>query len=410
MYSQIIPLITPILSLGILTLGNGFYTTLTTLQLSDLNFSNLTIGLISAFYFAGMMLGAFFSQSIVLKTGHIRSFSFCAALMSISCMIQGMYETAVIWGIARFIAGFALSGLFVVIGSWCISGVEKKYKGLSLGLYLFVFYLAQSAGQLLLKFNYSSKMMPFCIISILACCSIIPVSLTKFNAPQPQTPEMESPFKYIKFIPLGSFSAFISGMLIGVIYSLFPLALDVMKMSNSQIAYIMSATIFGGMIFQIPIGKLSDAIDRRLVLLGISIFSLIFTFLAMFFSYNAAAILIFSFFIGGFVFSIYPISISQSCDNLDESKTVVIISIITLVNGIGLMLGPVIGSFFLNLVNGINGLFLFIIISNILLTILILYIIYKRNPVNISDKVSYTIAPPRVTIGISDVIEEKLNR
>ena len=407
MFSSFVPLIAPIVSLCILTLGNGFFTTLTTVQLSNMQLSTVMIGIISASYFAGMMIGSFFSQNIISKVGHIRAYCVFAALMSISCMFQGIVDNILVWTILRFICGYALAGLFIVIESWCIAGVEEQYKGRIMGFYLFSFYLAQSVSQLFLKIEYNPELIAFCIISALACFSIIPVCLTRFQAPQPETPEFVSPKKYFKRIPLGIVAALIAGMILGGIYTMLPLSLKSVNLSNAEIAYIMSITIFGGMLFQLPIGKISDSFDRRIVMLGVCVFVVIISIIICFTNYSFWHLFILCFFVGCVSFAIYPISISHACDHVDVSKTVAVISIITLFYGIGSMLGPLVVTLFIDLFGGITGFFLFLLSASFVLGCYIVWRIYKREPVEDDEKVQFTVTAPRVAIGMAEIMEQK---
>ena len=409
MFSAFIPLVAPILSLCILTLGNGFFTTLTTVQLSNMQLSTVMIGIISASYFAGMMLGSFFSQSIISKIGHIRAYCVFAALMSTSCMFQGIIDNTLIWGILRFVCGYALAGLFIVIESWCIAGVGDQYKGRIMGFYLFAFYFAQSASQLFLKIDYNPELVAFCIISALACFSIIPVCITRFKTPQPETPELVSPGKYFKIVPLGMIAALIAGMILGGIYTMLPLSLKSASLSNSEIAYIMAITIFGGMLFQLPIGKISDSFDRRRVMLVVCILIIIVSTIVCLFHNSFWQLFILCFFIGSVSFAVYPISISHSSDHVDVSKTVAIISIVTLFYGIGSMLGPVVATVFIDLLGGITGFFLFLLVCAAILGIYIFYRMFQREPIKDSEKVHFTPTAPRMAIGMVEVMEQNFN-
>lgn len=408
MHKSFIPLITPILSCCILTLGNGFYTTLTTVQLTKLNFSTIVVGIISAVYFAGMLLGSLHSQTIISKVRHIRAYSVFAALMSICCLFQGVVIDPWLWGILRFICGYALAGLFIVIESWCISSVDDQYKGRIMGLYLFAYYLAQTCGQFFLKINYSNELVAFCIIAGFACFSIIPVSLTRHNTPQPESPEFVSPIKYMKIIPLGLCAAFIGGVLIGSIYTMLPLAFKTSNFTDSQLANIMAVTILGGMIFQLPIGKLSDSFDRRKVILGICISIVFFSILICIFHKVYLQILIFSFFIGSGIFTIYPISISHSSDLVDISKSVIVISIITLFFGLGSMLGPLFVTIFIDLLGGINGFFIFTLISSLVLGIYTYVRILKKDPVDDSEKVTFTPTTSNTVMEMKESIQQSI--
>jgi MFS family permease len=405
MFTSFAPLIVPILSMCILTLGNGFFTTLTTVQLSNMQMSTVMIGIISATYFTGMMLGSFFSQNIIAKVGHIRSYSVFAALMSICCLFQGVVEDPLIWSILRFICGFALAGLFILMESWCLASVEIKFKGRIMGFYLFAFYMAQSAGQLLLKIEYSSELIAFCIISALACFSIIPVCLTRFTAPEPEKPEFVSPLKYFKIIPLGILAAFIAGGVLSCVYTMLPLSLKSIDFSNSQIASLMSITIFGGMLFQLPIGKLSDIFDRRKVMFCVCVVCVVASVAVCFFHSGYWQMLALCFIVGSVSFAIYPLSISHASDKVDASKTIAVVSIITLFYGIGSMVGPLLVSEFIGYLGGITGFFLFLAVSAFVLGIYTLWKIYKTEPLDSEEKGSFTVITPRTAIGMATVVE-----
>jgi MFS family permease len=405
MFTSFIPLIAPILSMCILTLGNGFFTTLTTVQLSNMQMSTIMIGVISATYFFGMMLGAFFSQNIIAKVGHIRSYSVFAALMSICCLFQGVSGNPLLWSVLRFICGFALAGLFIVIESWCISSVEIKYKGRIMGIYMFLFYLAQSVSQLFLKIEYSSELIAFCIISALACFSIIPVCLTRFATPEPEKPEFVSPVKYFKIIPLGIIAAFIAGVVLGCIYTMLPLSLKSVNFSNSQIASLMAITIFGGTLFQLPIGKLSDIFDRRRVMFGVCLVLILSSAAVCFFHSTYWQMIVLCFLVGSVSFAIYPLSISHASDKVDASKTVAVISIITLFFGIGSMVGPLAVTEFIDYLGGVVGFFVFIAVSALILGAYTFWKIRHIDPVDDAEKGSFTVISPRSAIGMAELVE-----
>ena len=130
-------LFAPILSMCILTIGNTFYTTYTTLELEKMGQSNFIVGLISAAYFTGMVLGSYFTQRLILRIGYIRAYALFATLMAAGAMSQGVFYDVNVWAVARFICGYALAGLFIVVEAWCLEGAGSKHKGLVLSIYLF---------------------------------------------------------------------------------------------------------------------------------------------------------------------------------------------------------------------------------------------------------------------------------
>ena len=122
----------PTLSMVILTLGNGFLTTLTTLTLKHGAMSVAVVGAISSFYFIGIALGSYFTPTLINRVGHIRAYATFAAMISVATLIQGMWGNIWIWGGMRLIYGYGLAGLFILIESWVATAGGDDSKGWAL--------------------------------------------------------------------------------------------------------------------------------------------------------------------------------------------------------------------------------------------------------------------------------------
>src|SRR4051812_1462624 len=107
-------LLPPLLGTALLTIGIGSYSTLTTLQLQDLHYSVWAIGLVASLYFAGMIVGSYYAQSLIIRLHHIRSYVVFVAIMALAALLQGLIPNAWLWAVTRFIAAFCLAGSFVV--------------------------------------------------------------------------------------------------------------------------------------------------------------------------------------------------------------------------------------------------------------------------------------------------------
>lgn len=90
-------ILTPIVAMCVLSFGNGFFTTYSSIELNSLGRSNLMIGLISAAYFFGMTAGSYFSQFTIVRVGYIRAFVLFASLMAISTLTVGIFKEVPIW-------------------------------------------------------------------------------------------------------------------------------------------------------------------------------------------------------------------------------------------------------------------------------------------------------------------------
>lgn len=384
-------ILTPIVAMCVLSFGNGFFTTYSSIELNSLGRSNFMIGLISAAYFFGMMAGSYFSQTTIVRVGYIRAFVLFASLMAISTLIVGIFKEVPIWLFFRFVCGFSLAALFIIIESWCILSSEKKNRGLVFSIYLLIYYGSQALSQLMINVHFSQQILAYCFISSLCSIAIVLMAFTKTVAPVPQSEEICSPLAIMRKVPLAMVASVIGGSLLGAIYTILPVFLVRVDSTHNMISFLMMTTILGGMLLQVPMGKLSDIIDRRKVILlagaGICLASILICMLHS--SYFIFTIIIFIF--GGCAFVIYPLSISHASDFLDEDEILGAIGVLTIAYGLGSVVSPVVISSFMAFV----GPFGFFIITALLSASLCLYSIYRISKrKSATDTVQFTAATP----------------
>lgn len=400
-------IITPIIAMCVLSFGNGFFTTYSSVELDALGRSNFMIGIISSAYFLGLTIGSYYSQFTVLRVGFIRAFVLFASLMAISTLVLGIFKGITVWIIFRFICGFSLAALFIIIESWCILSSEKKNRGLIFSIYLFIYYGSQAMSQLMINVHFSQSLLAYCFISTLCSIAIVLMAFTKTVAPVPHSEEVSSPLKIMKKVPLAVVAGLLGGATIGTIYTILPIFIVRVENSHDVVSTIMMITILGGMLLQIPMGKLSDIIDRRKVILlasaGVLVASIAVCVFYKFYLIFALSLFLF----GGCAFVIYPLSISHASDFLEENEVIGAIGVITISYGVGSVIGPVIITNFMSVV-GPFGLFAMVILLSSILCVYTIYRIGKRS--SATGNVQFTAATPE-TIGFSEaqeVISEKL--
>lgn len=363
--------IAPLASIMTLVLGAGFYTTLTTLDLTAKGIDKWIIGCVSSAYFCGLLISAFRSQHFILRVGHIRAFATFASIICVTTLLQGLYFSPTLWVVLRFFSGYGLAGIAVVVESWLMDGSDQRDRGTILAIYMFAYYLAQGISQLFLTYEYATDIEPYCLIAILSALSILPVCMTRFNAPCPEHPNI-LPFQYLlKRVPLGVWGCVCSGLILGPLYSLLPDYLHGAGKEDQQVALIMTAVILGGTLLQYPIGKLSDKFDRRRVLLGVSIISVLLFILFIPDFYATSWLASIGFFMGGATFTIYPLCISHTCDHIKQENMISAISTLLLAYGAGSAIGPLFSPIFTKLF-GPNGLCFYLVVVGIIMILLVL--------------------------------------
>lgn len=351
----------PLLSLFILILGVGFFSTLLALVMTLNGAPALSIGALTGVYYAGLVFGSFRIERFISRVGHIRAYSAFSSTLAVVCLLHGMLYNVWFWLGLRFIAGFACAGLFVVIESWLLCKSTRVNRGQILALYMITFYAAQSLGQFILNVGDPHTMLLFALTSMTCSLSIIPLSMTHVQSPQYDEPSTLSLKTLLNKSASGLLGCFSSGLIMGGIYGLMPVFLTHLFHDKAEVAKYMFAIILGGMLLQYPVGKLSDVYERRLMLIIIASASIL-VFLAVLLTNHQIIWLFFGLMmlIGGLTFTFYPISITHACDSLDTADIVAGTQSLLLAYSVGAMIGPFIAPLFMQLL-GADGLFIYFI-------------------------------------------------
>lgn len=374
-------IIAPIIAIFFAMFANGYLTTFVSIRLYAMGGNEWIIGNISAGYYIGIALGAFTCERFTLRVGHIRAYSTFATIAAIATLLCGLIPNLKLWFLFRFITGYCIAGIWVVIESWFLNISNSSNRGKYLAIYMFTIYSANTLGQILLKFSDEYYLKDFVIIAIFTSASIIPIAINSVNAPQIDQPNFVSIKKLFKISPSGIMACFVAGILLAVLYSLLPYFYELQNINKSRIALLMAITILGGTLLQFPIGYVSDIIDRRKVLIFVSGVLTIVSILIFFVDVNSNIFLPLMFIFGGVIFAINPLGMSHVCDYIKNENIVSVTQGLVLVYGIGNILGPFISPIFLSIF-GPYGLFIFFASIGVIFFIFLIYRInlIDRNP------------------------------
>jgi MFS family permease len=131
----------------------------------------------------------------------------------------------------------------------------------------------------------------------------------------------------------------------------------------------MLATVLGGLAFQIPVGRLSDRFDRRMVLAGLCTGLVITSIALVHLPKNLLAIMPVAFLFGGFLSTLYPVSVTHGHDAMHGEQIVAVTGRLILLFGLGCICGPLLGTSFMTYF-GINGVLHLIAAAALLLAVL----------------------------------------
>lgn len=355
----------PLLGLFILSVGNGFLSSLTTLRLDASGASATMVGIVSSAYFIGLTIGALFHDRLIVRIGHIRAYSSFASLGVVSILMQALSADWTVWILARLVYGWTTVGIFLVIESWLLLAADQSVRGRLLALYMISFYGAGALSQVLLgSVAGLGETAPFITAAMLASLSVLPIVILPRITPTVERVEALKPSRLFQMSPSGVIGCFGSGVAIAAIYSLLPLYLQHTGLQVEEVGHMMASVILGAMVLQYPVGRWSDRQDRRIVLITLAFICLLLCAAILLLPHTSTTLMITMFLFGGGVFAIYPVSVSFAADRASSESLVPIIQGLLLINSLGSAISPIAISPVMNHF-GASGLFWSLAVLNV---------------------------------------------
>jgi MFS family permease len=358
---------TLILATSGIQLANGFFGTFISLRvvLDDFEMA----GVVLSSYFAGFTAGAFFCGRIIARFGHIRVYAAFAGMVVAATATMPLIVGPIAWTILRVVIGFGCAGLFVTTESWLNAKAKSSERGRVFSIYMVGTFIALGLGQLLIGRIDIESAAPLNIIVILFAVALVLVSTTRAEPPAVIT-EASQPFSRLFFgAPVAVTGAALSGLITGAFYALVPVWMQGEDIERTTIGVVMLAAVLGGLAAQIPIGRLSDRFDRRIVLsalgIGLAATSVALVYLPHIPTTVLPGVAVF----GGLMSSLYPVCVAHAHDRMPADRVVAVSGQLILLSGLGSVLGPLIG---MNLMQrfGLDGVFYLMTVAALLLAII----------------------------------------
>jgi len=402
---------------GIIVVSHGFQGNLLGIRSVIENFNFIATGIMMSTYFVGFFIGATVVPRLVTKVGHIRVFAAFASMASLSSLVHVVFVDPYIWIFARFLTGFSMIGIFIIVESWLNDRANNKTRGKVLSLYMLVTYVGMALGNLLLNVSNPRYYEPFILISLLFSIALIPILLTKRKPPKFRKNSAIKIKELFKISPFGTVSMFCTGFIFAPIFSLLSVYAVTMKLGIFETSLLLVGVMLAGALFQWPIGSLSDKFDRRKIIIGSSLAAIIFSLSAIFvsgignslpnlfiestvsFNYfsttmDKTRLFIFIILLAGVTLPLFSLNLALVNDYIPKEKFVAAGSGLNIIFGLGAMAGPIMCSILMHFL-GPNGFFVHLLIF---LFAIIVFGFYRLSQREIENNPESTFTPLPTTI------------
>ena len=393
----------------ILMLAHGFQGNLLGVRAVIEDFDFLATGAMMSGYFIGYFVGANTIPELVSRVGHIRVFAAFASMASLSILIHAIFVDPIVWTIGRFMTGYSLVAIFIVMESWLNDRATNRTRGQLLAIYMFLTFVALASGSLLLNFSSPEKYEPFILVSLLLSFALVPILLTKRKAPKFKKIGYLKIKDLYKISPLGSVSMFCNGFIHSAIFTLTAVYAALMNFTIFEISLLIFLITFAGGLFQLPIGYFSDQSDRRVIIIFCTFFASIFSILLIISSgmslenmYLATNVgmdkimfFVYAVLYAGVALPIFSLTLAYVNDYIPKEKFVAAGAGMQVVFGVGAIFGPISCTLLMTKF-GTNGFFIHLLIFHLIIGIFGMYRITKR-PYKDNPESTFTPLPRNIT-------------
>ncbi len=394
MAGQLLPIAALLASTFLMLLAGGLAGILLPIRGGMEGWSTTTIGWMGASYSLAFTVACIVVPHFVRRVGHVRVFSALLTLLSMALLLHALIVEPVSWMIFRGIAGFALAGSYMIIESWLNERVTNETRGMVFSVYMIITMVGLMCGQYIMPFGDPATQTLFIVCALIYAGALLPTALSSAQSPRPLTQVSLDLKGLYRRSPAAAVGSFIAGVIAGTWSFLAPVYGEANGLSTFGIATMLASAMVGGAIFQYPLGRASDFVDRRYVMVVAGVIGFVLSLAMVLVHPGAPALYVMMFLFGSVLYPIYSLNVAHANDYADASEFVKISGGLLIIYGAGSMIGPALSGPLMD-ATGPTGFFVTMAASYALYGLHALWRIQRRQRPAMSDqKTEYKFHTP----------------
>ncbi|WP_127109755.1 MFS transporter [Pararhodobacter zhoushanensis] len=350
-----------LLGLMLLMLGNGMQGTLLGIRGAIEHFTTTQMSIVMSAYFLGFLFGSRLAPEMIRRVGHVRVFAALGSMISAVLILYAAVPDWMAWTLMRVLIGFSFSGVYITAESWLNNASTNETRGQALSLYLIVQMIGIIAAQVLLNFADPSGYILFVIPSVLVSLAFTPILLAISPAPAFESTKPLNFKQLYSASPLGCVGMFLLGGVFSAQFGMAAVWGTQAELNIRDLSVFVASIYVGGLVLQFPIGWLSDRMDRRKLILGLSAAGAVVLTVPVVIDVPYLFLLVVGVLMGGISNPLYSLLLAYVNDYLDKSDMASASAGLMFINGLGAISGPIITGWMMGAI-GPSGFFLFMAI------------------------------------------------
>lgn len=233
--------------------------------------SSSVIGLVTTAAGVAALLSTPFVPMLTRRFGAAWVLLIAVTLGTIIFPLFYFFDSIVVWFVLRFVFSLCLNTAFIVSEFWINALAPAAKRGFVMGVYATILSAGFAVGPAILSLIGSEGWLPFAVGTGLMAISILPI-IAGFRADPPTHEGKGGNFlHFLTVVPLATFAAFTVGAVESSVMSFSPVYGLRLGYSEQVAALLVMAVAVGNIVAQLPLGMLSDRMDRRRLLLCIAV-------------------------------------------------------------------------------------------------------------------------------------------
>ncbi len=244
------------------------------LRLDAQGFSARAIGFNSAAAGLAVLLGAGAVPFLVRRLGIKRLLLLAILVSCVSLLTFAFTQNYWAWIADRAIFGGALTALFVTSEYWINEIAPPRQRGFVLGFYAASLAAGFAAGPMILGFTGTAGTLPFLAGMTIFALAAAPIVIWSGKAPDFETVAKTQYRVILASLPLAAFAGLLHGAIETASLGLLPIYALRAGQSPGTGALLVSLFALGNVMFQLPVGFISDHMGRGRLLVVLASLSL----------------------------------------------------------------------------------------------------------------------------------------
>ncbi|MGE0120964.1 MAG: MFS transporter [Dongiaceae bacterium] len=261
--------------ISIVGLMTGLTWPLLSLRLDAQGVDSRLIGLSSGVHALAIMLGSLLAPALIGRLGLVRTLYGCILGTILVLLLLPAFPDVYAWFPIRFALGAVVSVIFIAGETWIIHVAPRETRGRIVGIFGFVWSACFAAGPLVIRITGIEGWTPFLVAAVIVLLAALPLPLAQDGAPGMAPPGRLDLWRLFRVGPATLLAVFMLAVFDSVNDSFLPLYGLRSGLGQDAAVTLLTIVLAGATLVQIPIGWLADRLDRRRMLIGLTLLAIV---------------------------------------------------------------------------------------------------------------------------------------